>query len=590
MRTRFQTAILRPLAQAPRRILLPLVEVLLYGGLIAVLELIGPQIPTDAFDLVVLTGLCLLGYIAAVAARAGWLPVLMASFDGLRRLASQHTWLPRHVLAFRRNEEAVPRKDPVLRPTVAVLVVMCAGVLLAGERLLDGLTWLKHSFSYTLYLGALLTIWAFLFGTVLAAAMTSAQWLAQARHRGVRGARTMFLTSWILGLVSLLFVPGAALVFAIFVLGAWRLHALERRPLASYLFCRRDVRGRPLAISVDLMLRRTYLAVVLLLAFVVGLGQAGRLFVARAPSAPFAFMGSLGIIASLAAIFLVLRIAAHIGEITGGPHPPELPFIPTLWCPEGAPKDARILHAARAEGFDRFMGREEPPRGYDLVLDRPDDPRRLVPRPDASIEDLRFQIRRRLHVVRRRRFWKPFHSQFKHVLAALEKRTGGGFMLCPHAWMIGAIVRNVDPVNSATGAPSISAPHFIGPMFRDVFEDRTRQYIGMVLRALEVDVIFWEERVGWQDLKRVLGICFEMYDQGRTPLQPIHFVGVPRVRVMIMQEEAEPEPPEDEMLRQTAPAAGFSRVLLIMRDEGGMEAPARPTPDGRRKPAPVGSA
>ena len=104
------------------------------------------------------------------------------------------------------------------------------------------------------------------------------------------------------------------------------------------------------------------------------------------------------------------------------------------------------------------------------------------------------------------------------------------------------------------------------------FDPRVRRYIGAILRKLEIDVMFLEDSITWKDVRRVLGVMFETYDQGRAPLRERHFVGLPRVRVVIQEEAADAEPPKaipagDPFAGPDA-MAGMTRVLLITRDRG----------------------
>ena len=112
-------------------------------------------------------------------------------------------------------------------------------------------------------------------------------------------------------------------------------------------------------------------------------------------------------------------------------------------------------------------------------------------------------------------------------------------------------------------------PAYVGPRYGTVFPLRVRRYMGGVMRNLGIDIIYWEDAIRWPDIKRVFGVAFEIHDQRRAPLEERHFVGVPGVRVLIQDDQAETEAPVDESY--STPAPGHMRVLLILKDRGGRE-------------------
>jgi hypothetical protein len=139
--------------------------------------------------------------------------------------------------------------------------------------------------------------------------------------------------------------------------------------------------------------------------------------------------------------------------------------------------------------------------------------------------------------------------------------------------MVPGVVRDTDAADSRAG------PRVHGPPYATAFPPRVRRYLGEVLRSLQVDVVYWEDAVAWPDLRRALGVAFEMHDQGRVPLTEKAFFGLPRVRVVLQEEDAEAEPPE-----RTPPtrAAGHARMLLVLKDRGGADEPAATDPIGSR--------
>ena len=127
----------------------------------------------------------------------------------------------------------------------------------------------------------------------------------------------------------------------------------------------------------------------------------------------------------------------------------------------------------------------------------------------------------------------------------------------------------------------------VGRPFADVFPLRTRRYLHQVLHALEVDAIYWDARIPWPTLRLVLGVLFETYDQGRWPALDRHFVGLPRVRVLIQEpEDVDGGPGPGAGLPPDAPPLR-ARLLLIRRDQGGSEVDEEAPAPSTRQPEPL---
>jgi hypothetical protein len=185
---------------------------------------------------------------------------------------------------------------------------------------------------------------------------------------------------------------------------------------------------------------------------------------------------------------------------------------------------------------------------------------------------------RRFHVVNRREFFRRFHSVVKEARPA-RRRGGTGFLFCPHVWLVPSLLRDGEKGASGVGRP-----------FAHVFTPRLRRYLGGFLREIGVDVVYWEDAVAWADLRRVLGVAFECWDQRHTPVKERHFVGIPRVRVVLHEEDAEEA--TESATRPTGwrpPVAAGARILVILRDRGGDIARSRTTAPSGRRPQPVGA-
>jgi len=553
-------------------------EALLLAAPIAALESLGRYSPNDGADLISVCAAAVVVMLLARAVRIGWLPGTrrMALLVKVRGLALFRAISPRYAVAFRPTAEVVPVPDRTLLVPILGLTVALAGAAVLGPRLLDTLEFLKTSVSYTVYLVGLASLWSLLFVAIVLGAVVAGQWVQNLARKGP--ALVIPIAAAIAWIGSLLLVsvsPGLTPLAILLVIGALHARSLGAIPAQNYLFCRRDAQGRPRTIPVHIYLHRVHACIVLLLALIVVLGQSQRLWLANAPQSPFIFTTWLGILATLCSLLLVLRAGVHFQRILGGRRaPPETPLTPTLWIRTPDAPEEPWFRVARENGWLVLPTPGPPAHEFDLVLGDPSHPRRFIPRDSVNDEDARFLLERRFHVVMRRRFHRHFHSLYKR-LRAEKPAEGSGYLFCPHVWLVPGVARDAEPSTAAKGKSSLAGPVFYGPPYAEAFPHRVRRYIGSVLRDLQVDIIYWEDAIGWPDIRRVLGVAFEIHDQRRSPLQARHFIGLPRVRVVIQEEEADPDPARN-ALRPRPPtfekrAPGHARILLIVRDRGDHE-------------------
>ncbi len=600
MRTSRPLTVIRGLGSAVRRMGSILRESLLLAAAISLIEAAGRFAVHDGADLIVVIGAALLGMLLVRAGRAGWLPashrVVSVTWARLKSLAQQLA--PRYAVAFRPAPAAEALPDRTLAAPrlwiLALLVAFTAG----GPFVFAGLLFLKTHMAYSLYLAALAAVWSVLFLAVVFGCVAAAQWLhAVARRRGSGTLPfTLFTVFWVVGLVTLSFVPGWVALGAVLVTGWLSGRALLRMPSQGYLFCRRDAQGKARTIPVHEYLKQVHTVIVLALAVVVVIGNTPRLWFTAWPTAPFAFTSWLGLLASLCSLLLIARTGMHFRRIVGGGSvPPEVPLTPTLWIKRPRSRDEADEEARREAYWDRIArdagwlvlrDSETPGHDYDLVLGMDEAPRAFRPREAIDEDDARFQLARRFHVVLRRRFHRSFQKLFKQLRAEAPSE-GTGYLFCPHVWLVPGVVRDVDH-RELTGTPSY------GPPYAQAFDGRIRRYIGAVLRDLQIDLLYWEDAITWKELRRVLTIAYEIHDQRRSPLQERHFSGLPRLRVVIQEEAAEADGPQiiptSEPTGLSETASGYARILLILRDRGNREDIEVPDPAdyGVRTPSLVG--
>jgi hypothetical protein len=567
-----------------------LLELALLAGAVAFLEVTGAHSPSDGVDLLGLAAALTLGLLLARRARRGWMPVTTALWlrarQAFRRTVAR--WTPKQALGLRPTPGVPTRRDPALLGLGRACALVCVAAVLLGPLLLDGVAWVKAEVSYVVYLALLGTLWSALAGTILLGGFALSLWLRE-RHgpnRPPPATLTLaLLVLWIGALALFASVPGWVPLAAVLLLAGVQSLRLHRAPARGYLFCRRDAAGAPMALTAEASFRRLYAVLALAAAAAVALGQSPRLFSGAWPTGPFAFTTWLGVLASLCAAIVVVRTGAHMARVLGvGAPAPETPLEPTIWVPGALPPDAvRWIDIARAGGFTVVRGEAPPPGGYDLVVDGGPSVQRLVPPEDDLPDDeILFRLRRRLDVSMRRVFHRRLKTLFKTLKRRGGKAGGTGFVFAPHVWLLPGVVRDAEVGGSAR--ERVGGPTVQGPPYADAFPLRVRRYVGGILRRLEVDMIYWEDSVSWGDLRRVLGVVYEMHDQGRLPLEARHFLGLPRVRVLVEEDDAEPVPPAETPATR---AAAHNRNLIVLRDRGEEEDATTLDPKGTREREPL---
>lgn len=212
----------------------------------------------------------------------------------------------------------------------------------------------------------------------------------------------------------------------------------------------------------------------------------------------------------------------------------------------------------------------------------------------ADLNDPGFwqRIGRRNEIQLRRKLLSALERLFK-LAAGRPMGNGHGYWVAPHFWFVPGLMRDnqreVDEEAEFGEQALLSGT--VGPPYHRFVPRPVRHHLWRMLRALQIDLIFVEDGVGFRRLRRVLRVLFEVFDvhAGRRPASEIDFRGLPGIRVLIheyqfddpFKSEIYPEPKYDYL--------GRARILHVFRDRGGHEEFVEPPFDTSRSPAPVGA-
>ena len=187
----------------------------------------------------------------------------------------------------------------------------------------------------------------------------------------------------------------------------------------------------------------------------------------------------------------------------------------------------------------------------------------------------RFQERftRRDVIQRRRMLLNGLESIFRRAKSRKDRK-GSGYWVAPHYWFVDGLTRD------ETDDTETNVLDVIPPLYYKAFPRAARQHFFEISRALEVDLLYVEDGVSFRQLKRVLRVMFERYDMdgGRQPLADIHFVGLPKVRVMLHDYNFEEPPLKTKYPEPDYQHLGRVRILHVFRDRGEDE-PQSVTPE-----------
>ncbi|MBK9384821.1 MAG: hypothetical protein IPN34_08410 [Planctomycetes bacterium] len=187
-----------------------------------------------------------------------------------------------------------------------------------------------------------------------------------------------------------------------------------------------------------------------------------------------------------------------------------------------------------------------------------------------EMEELQEIVRRRDVVQRRRALLRGLKRLWK-ALGRSAPTIGQGVLLAPQYWFFVGMTRDGQDSIALSGEPG-AQDQIVGPPYREVFTPEARAHAWDVGRALQIDLLFVEDGVGFSALRRVLQTMFEHHDvhAGKLRAEEWHFVGLPQVRVTIHDHELgelAPRRPGEPAMEEL----GRARVLHVFRRRGGRD-------------------
>jgi len=253
-----------------------------------------------------------------------------------------------------------------------------------------------------------------------------------------------------------------------------------------------------------------------------------------------------------------------------------------------------LAHAFRQRGWQLLWGGKPDATDVEVILGAeavpigdhgPSWPLRVTADELGDPETLR-RCARRHEILMRRLLLSGLERLFK-LAAARSFRRGSGMWIAPHLWFIPGLSRDT-PEDELDLERSTILSGVIGLPYHRVLPRAVRHHVYVMLRALQVDLIFVEDGVGFRRFRRVLRMLFELYDVygGKRRADEVHFQGVPGVRVLIhdyqldepFKSEVYPEPDYENL--------GRARILHVFKDRGEQEEPLETPQDFTNMPMP----
>jgi hypothetical protein len=579
------------------------------AGMVVALEALGRQSSTDLHDLLALIAVVMLGVLINVRHRRAPLSWVSAISRTLGRLGERLKQSTFEIGLDLRGEPRVKHGAPpiVMYLALGLAVWTVLAAFFAAECPRD-LRALAVRFCYVAYLVPLAILWVgsillILLSAFLPAAMIHDTFVAAHTAPGARPRRREFVTVLAyfvtLTLIGTFFPIGVSLlVCAMFLAIYLILCRLPARTSVRFLW-RRSGTVRVRSLTWSDWVTWEFLLISLALFALVLTSCGDRLWNAAAQIETMPVTALLGMgLAWLAPGALgALLLQMTLGRLRD----PARAARPTahLANVEGWARRVAMSALFARHGWRLRFGPKRP-RHLDVRLHLTDTPVLggsdaaswpLVISP-AELDDpaLWERIARRNEIQLRRKLLSSLERLFK-LAASRNTRSGSGYWVAPHFWFVPGLMRDCqrDADEELDFADQALLSGTVGPPYHRLLPRAVRHHFWTILRALQVDLIFVEDGVGFRRLRRVLRVLFEVFDvhAGRRAASEIDFRGLPGVRVLIhefqfdepFKSEVYPEPKYDYL--------GRARILHIFRDRGGHEERVEPPFDASRSPAPA---
>lgn len=163
-----------------------------------------------------------------------------------------------------------------------------------------------------------------------------------------------------------------------------------------------------------------------------------------------------------------------------------------------------------------------------------------------------------------------------------EFRCGQGYWLAPHQWAFPGLMR--DEVEANDEPDWTFSDGVVGLPWRRVLRPRARHHLYVVLKALDIDLMFVEDDVRPAAVRQVFEMLFERYDW--TPhvrLEHHDLHAIDGVRLLLHQTPSE-LPQDQDYPELEYDDIGRARILHLFRDRTDDEETADAPTDGAREP------
>ncbi|MEM7204650.1 MAG: hypothetical protein AAF628_30610 [Planctomycetota bacterium] len=203
-----------------------------------------------------------------------------------------------------------------------------------------------------------------------------------------------------------------------------------------------------------------------------------------------------------------------------------------------------------------------------------------------ALPELQQVLARRADAHRRAELVRGLETLFSRATSR-SYRNGNGFWVAPQYWWVIGLTRDIDEDDYHADGALLTG--VVGPAYHRVLPLTARQHCHEVLKALDIDLLFVEDGVGFAGLERVLSVLFEHFDRhdGQRRIEERDLTGLIGIRACLHDFElGKPRRPRD-FPEPDYDTLGRARILHLARDRGGsheadvpMDSQLEPTPAG----------